>query len=500
MLSDTGRTDSLWFATAPLRLMPPLAEDASADVCIIGAGIAGMTTAYLLALEGRRVIVLDDGAVGGGETGRTTAHLSNALDDRYHALERLHGQRGARLAAASHTAAIDWIESVVRRESIDCDFERLDGYLFVPSGEPLDILEAEFEAARRAGLRVERVARAPIPSFDTGPCLRFPGQAQFHPLAYVNALASLVERHGGRIFGGTHVTGVDSGPPAKVATESRHSVTADFVVCATNTPVIDWLVIHSKQAAYRTFAIGARTAPGAIPRALYWDTADPYHYVRLQGDLLIVGGEDHKTGQEDDGAERFARLEAWTRERFPIGEVEFRWSGQVMEPVDGLGYIGRNPGDKEHVFVATGDSGHGMTHGTIAGLLLTDLISGRANEWESLYEPSRKSLRAAVEYVRENVNAVKQYSDYLSPGEVDSESEIPPGQGALLRDGLAKLAVYRDESGSVQRLSAICPHLGCIVHWNALERTWDCPCHGSRFGIDGQVLNGPALVGLEQKE
>jgi glycine/D-amino acid oxidase-like deaminating enzyme/nitrite reductase/ring-hydroxylating ferredoxin subunit len=480
--------------------MPPLAEDASADVCIIGAGIAGMTTAYLLALEGRRVIVLDDGAVGGGETGRTTAHLSNALDDRYHALERLHGQRGARLAAASHTAAIDWIESVVRRESIDCDFERLDGYLFVPSGEPLDILEAEFEAARRAGLRVERVARAPIPSFDTGPCLRFPGQAQFHPLAYVNALASLVERHGGRIFGGTHVTGVDSGPPAKVATESRHSVTADFVVCATNTPVIDWLVIHSKQAAYRTFAIGARTAPGAIPRALYWDTADPYHYVRLQGDLLIVGGEDHKTGQEDDGAERFARLEAWTRERFPIGEVEFRWSGQVMEPVDGLGYIGRNPGDKEHVFVATGDSGHGMTHGTIAGLLLTDLISGRANEWESLYQPSRKSLRAAVEYVRENVNAVKQYSDYLSPGEVDSESEIPPGQGALLRDGLAKLAVYRDESGSVQRLSAICPHLGCIVHWNALERTWDCPCHGSRFGIDGQVLNGPALVGLEQKE
>jgi glycine/D-amino acid oxidase-like deaminating enzyme/nitrite reductase/ring-hydroxylating ferredoxin subunit len=480
--------------------MPPLAEDASADVCIIGAGIAGMTTAYLLALEGRRVIVLDDGAVGGGETGRTTAHLSNALDDRYHALERLHGQRGARLAAASHTAAIDWIESVVRRESIDCDFERLDGYLFVPSGEPLDILEAEFEAARRAGLRVERVARAPIPSFDTGPCLRFPGQAQFHPLAYVNALASLVERHGGRIFGGTHVTGVDSGPPAKVATESRHSVTADFVVCATNTPVIDWLVIHSKQAAYRTFAIGARTAPGAIPRALYWDTADPYHYVRLQGDLLIVGGEDHKTGQEDDGAERFARLEAWTRERFPIGEVEFRWSGQVMEPVDGLGYIGRNPGDKGHVFVATGDSGHGMTHGTIAGLLLTDLISGRANEWESLYEPSRKSLRAAVEYVRENVNAVKQYSDYLSPGEVDSESEIPPGQGALLRDGLAKLAVYRDESGSVQRLSAICPHLGCIVHWNALERTWDCPCHGSRFGIDGHVLNGPALVGLEKKE
>ena len=500
MQSDTGRTDSLWMATAPPQVLPPLGEDLRTDVVVIGAGIAGITTAYLLALEGRRVVVLEDGPVGGGETGRTTAHLSNALDDRYHLLERLHGLEGARLAAASHAAAIDRIESIVAAEGIPCDFRRLDGYLFVPPGESLEVLDAEFEAARRAGLAdVRMVPRAPVTSFNSGPCLLFPRQAQFHPLAYLHALVGAIARRGGRVFGGTHVTGVEAGPPAVVTTERGPIVTADFVVCATNTPIIDWLVIHSKQAPYRTFAIGARTTE-TVPPALYWDTADPYHYVRLQGEVLIVGGEDHKTGQEDDGYDRFAYLESWTRERFPIGEVEFRWSGQVMEPVDGLGYIGRNPGDKAHILVATGDSGHGMTHGTIAGILLTDLVLGRPNPWETLYDPARKSLRNAAEYVKENVNVAKQYLDYVSPGEVGSADEIQPGHGALLRQGLTKLAVYRDERGALHALSAVCTHLGCIVHWNSLEGTWDCPCHGSRFGTDGRVLNGPAAAELERRE
>jgi glycine/D-amino acid oxidase-like deaminating enzyme/nitrite reductase/ring-hydroxylating ferredoxin subunit len=501
MLSDTGRTDSIWMATAPPHTLPPLTEDLRTEVCVIGAGIAGITTAYLLALEGRRVVVLEDGAIGGGETGRTTAHLSDALDDRYHVLERLHGQEGARLAAASHGAAIDRIEAIVAAEAIDCGFRRVDGYLFVPPGEPLDPLDAEFEAARRAGLEgVRMVPRAPVTSFNSGPSLLFPRQAQFHPLVYLDALAGAILRRGGRIFGGTHVTGVEAGPPARVATEGGPTVTADFVVCATNTPVIDWLVIHSKQSAWRTFAIGARVIPRMVAPALYWDTADPYHYVRLEGDLLIAGGEDHKTGQEDDGEDRFVYLEAWTRERFPVGEIEYRWSGQVMEPVDGLGFIGRNPADKGHIMVATGDSGHGLTHGTIAGILLTDLILGRPNPWETLYDPSRKSLRSAAEYVKENVNVARQYLDYVSPGEVGSADEIRPGHGALVRQGLGKLAVFRDEQGAVHALSAVCPHLGCIVHWNSLEETWDCPCHGSRFGTDGRVLNGPAVSGLERRE
>jgi glycine/D-amino acid oxidase-like deaminating enzyme/nitrite reductase/ring-hydroxylating ferredoxin subunit len=501
MPNEAGRTDSLWMATAPPLVLPPLAEDLRADVAVIGAGIAGITTAYLLALEGRRVVMLEDGAVGGGETGRTTAHLANALDDRYHVLERLHGQEGARLAAASHTAAIDRIESIVAADGIACDFRRLDGYLFVPPGESLDVLDAEFEAARRAGLAdVRMVPRAPATSFHSGPCLLFPRQAQFHPLAYLHALAGAIQRRGGRIFGGTHVTGVQAGPPATVATEGGRTVTADFVVCATNTPVIDWLVIHSKQAPYRTFAIGARVPVDTVPVALYWDTADPYHYVRLQGDVLIVGGEDHKTGQEDDGYDRFAYLEAWARERFPVGDVEYKWSGQVMEPVDGLGYIGHNPGDKAHILVATGDSGQGMTHGTIAGILLTDLILGRPNPWQTLYDPGRKSLKSAAEYLRENVNVAAQFLDYVSPGEVGSVDEIRPGQGALVREGLGKLAVCRDEQGRLHALSAVCTHLGCIVHWNSLEGTWDCPCHGSCFGTDGRVLNGPATAALQPRE
>ncbi|HEX2068615.1 MAG TPA: FAD-dependent oxidoreductase [Actinomycetota bacterium] len=497
MLSDTGRTDSLWMLSEQLRTPPPLREDLRTDVCVIGAGIAGVTTAYLLAKAGKRVVVLDDGPLGGGETGRTTAHLSNALDDRYHVLERLHGSEGARLAAASHGAAIDRVEAIVREESIDCDFRRLDGYLFVPPGDSIDILEAELEAARRAGLvEVALIPRAPLQSFDTGPCLRFPRQGQFHPLSYLNGVIAALERMGGRAYGDTHVTGVEAGPPAQVATESKRTVTADFVVCATNTPVIDWLVIHSKQAAYRTYVIGGPIS-GEIPTALFWDTADPYHYVRLAGDILIVGGEDHKTGQEDDGQDRFGLLERWTKDRFPIRSVEFRWSGQVMEPVDALGYIGRNPGDKAHVFVATGDSGHGMTHGTIAGILISDLILGRSNEWEKLYDPSRKSLKSTGEYLKVNLNVAKQYTDYVTPGEVRSEDKIRPGQGAIVRHGLKKLAVYRDESGALHRVSAVCTHLGCIVHWNSLERSWDCPCHGSRFGIEGKVLNGPALGELQ---
>jgi glycine/D-amino acid oxidase-like deaminating enzyme/nitrite reductase/ring-hydroxylating ferredoxin subunit len=498
MLSDTGRTDSLWMVTSPPRVMPTLASDLRTDVCIIGAGIAGITTAYLLAQAGRRVVLLEDGAVGGGESGRTTAHLTNAMDDRYHVLERLHGAEGARLAAASHGAAIDTIETIVHQERISCDFARLDGYLFVPPGDSPDILDAELEAAHRAGLAgVERLGRAPVTGWDSGPCLRFPRQGQFHPLSYLNALVDAIERMGGQVFGKTHVTGVEAGPPARIDTDGQRTVTAEFVVCATNTPIIDWLVIHSKQAAYRTFAVGARVASSSVVRALYWDTMDPYHYVRLAGDILIVGGEDHKTGQEDDALDRFRRLEEWSRERFPIGAVEFRWSGQVMEPVDGLAYIGRNPGDKGHIFVATGDSGQGMTHGTIAGMLIRDLILGRANEWERLYDPSRKSLLSAAEYVRENLNVAKQYIDYVTPGETQSEDQIQPGQGAVVRHGLKKLAVYRDETGGLHHASAVCPHLGCIVHWNSLERTWDCPCHGSRFDVRGSVLNGPAAGGLE---
>jgi glycine/D-amino acid oxidase-like deaminating enzyme/nitrite reductase/ring-hydroxylating ferredoxin subunit len=497
-------------ASETLPSFGPLAEDAKADVCVVGAGIAGMTTAYLLARQGKSVVVLDDGPIAGGQTQRTTAHLSNAIDDRYFEIERLHGLKGARLAAESHSAAIDRIEAIVREEQIACDFERLDGYLFLPPGEAPEVLDRELAAAHRAGLTgVERLPRAPLTPFDTGPCLRFPDQGQFHPLKYLAGLARAIERDGGRIFTGTHAGSIEGGTSARVKTTTGAVVTANAVVVATNIPVNDLVAIHTKQAPYLTYVIGARVPRGSVAKGLYWDTLDPYHYVRLQAlppeegagdqaglsndDVLIVGGEDHKTGQADDQAERYVRLEAWARDRFPMmEEVEFRWSGQVMETIDGLAFIGRNPLDQPNVFIVTGDSGMGMTHGTIAGILLTDLILGRENPWATLYDPSRKTLRAAGVFAKENLNVVRQYGDWLTGGEVNSLEEIRWGTGAVVRRGLSKVAVYRDEQGALHECSAVCPHLGCIVDWNDAEKTWDCPCHGSRFDQLGRALNGPA--------
>lgn len=491
-------------ATAAIADKGPLTSEVRADVCVVGAGIAGLTTAYLLSKEGRQVVVLDDGPSAGGETCRTTAHLVTALDDRFYHLERLHGADGARLAAQSHAAAIDAIERIVREEDIDCDFMRLDGYLFVPAGDDPAQLDEELHAAHRAGLTdVSRVERAPIPTFDTGPALRFPRQAQFHVLKYLAAVTAAATRRGARVYNGTHVHRLQGGKTAHVES-ARGAVTAEAIVVATNSPVNDLVAIHTKQAAYRTFVVGARVMRDSIPPVLLWDTADPYHYVRLQQadghDVLIVGGEDHKTGQADEAAERFRRLQQWTRERFPNVEgFDFQWSGQVMEPVDGLALIGRNPLDSDNVYVVTGDSGNGMTHGTIAGMLLTDLILGRENPWARLYDPSRKTLGAIGEFLRENVNVAVQYADLVTPGEIDDVSQVGRGEGAILRRGLVKVAVYRDDEGALHERSAICTHLGCVVRWNSTERTWDCPCHGSRFHTDGHVVNGPAIQALKNE-
>jgi nitrite reductase/ring-hydroxylating ferredoxin subunit len=312
-----------------------------------------------------------------------------------------------------------------------------------------------------------------------------------------------IKRLGGRVYGNTHADNIEGGARPHVETAVGR-VTARAVVVATNTPVNDRVAIHTKQAPYRTYVIAARVPARSIPHVLLWDTPDPYHYVRLQPsgtgnqhEFLIVGGEDHKTGQANDFEGRFAALEAWTRQRFPmVEEIPLRWSGQIMEPVDGLAFIGRNPGD-ENVYIATGDSGNGMTHGTIAGLLITDLIAGRENPWATLYDPSRKSLRAVKEFARENLNVASQYADHVTPGDVKSANDIAPGHAAILRRGLKQIAAYRDDNGVLHEHSAVCSHLGCIVAWNATEQSWDCPCHGSRFDkLDGHVLNGPAIRAL----
>jgi glycine/D-amino acid oxidase-like deaminating enzyme/nitrite reductase/ring-hydroxylating ferredoxin subunit len=505
-----GITTSVWVATAGPQAQNPLTKDTSADVVIIGAGISGLTIAYLLAQEGKSVVVLDDGPIGGGMTSRTTAHLANALDDRYFELERLFGEEGARLAAQSHTAAIDRVEAIVNKEKIECEFQRTDGYLFLPTNGRVKVLEDELPATHRAGLaEVRRLERAPLEFWDTGPCLHFPRQGEFHPLLYLNGLVRAIERDGGKVYTGTHAEEVEGGDDAHVTTSSGYEIRCKAIVVATNSPVNDRFAIHTKQAPYTTYVIGARIPKGSVPSILLWDAppdlSDAYHYIRVTQadghDVLVVGGEDHKTGQQSDCAQRWGKLEQWTRNRFPMAEeIEFRWSGQVMEPFDCLAYIGRNPLDSDNVFIATGDSGMGMTHGTIAGMLITDLIMERENPWAELYDPSRKTLSAAKDFAAENANVMAQYADLITPGEVDSEDEIAKGEGAVLRSGLSKVAVFRDADGTVHRRSAICVHLGCVVAWNRCEKTWDCPCHGSRYDRFGSVFCGPANKDLPPVE
>lgn len=484
-----------WTVSASLPDLAPIEADCTADACIVGAGIAGLTTAYLLAARGRSVVVLDDGPIACGMTAMTTAHLVSAIDDRYYHLERLHGEKGAALARESHCAAIDRIGRIVEDERIDCGYARVPGHLFLRPEDDESVLDRELQAAARAGFDgVEKLPRAPDTPFDTGPCLRFPRQGQFHPLRYLAGVARAIGARGGRIFTGSHASEVAE----RRVVARGFTVSCDAVVVATNSPVNDLFAIHTKMAAYMTYVVAARIPKGSVTPALWWTTGLPYHYVRVadtgdeRGDLLLVGGEDHRSGQEHDPRERYAALERWARERFPMaGDVAMTWGGQVMETLDGLAYIGRNPGN-DRVFVATGDSGMGMTHGTIAGMVISDLVLGRANPWAELYEPSRKSLRAGWTYASENAATAAQYADWLRRGDVSSVEEIPKGAGAVVARGAHRVACYRDGDGALHEMSAACPHLGCVVQWNPAAATWDCPCHGSRFDPLGTVVNGPA--------
>ncbi len=440
--ASVAKSKAIWSTTKMPRCRR-LERNVETDVCIVGGGIAGLTTAYMLGQQGKHVVVLEDGPLASGMTGVTTAHLSNAIDDRMTEIERWHGENGARLAVESHGAAIDRIERIAAELEVDCDFQRVDGYLFSAKGDEPEALEAELAAAQRAGLAAEMIPWVPI-EYDTGPTIRFRNQARFHPLKYLAALADAIKGQGGTIYSHCHADHIESkkvdNAETAIVEVGPHTVTASAVVVATNTPINDLVALHTKQAPYMTYVIGCRVPKGSVLDALYWDTLKAYHYVRLQEggpdadyDILIVGGEDHKTGQVDDARFRHARLETWARTRFPmIDKIEFKWGGQCMETIDGLAFIGHNPLDQENVYVVTGDSGMGITHGTIAGMLLTDLILDRPNPWELLYDPARKTVRAAENFIKENANVAAQYADWFTPGEVSSADEVAPGTGAYL--------------------------------------------------------------------
>jgi glycine/D-amino acid oxidase-like deaminating enzyme/nitrite reductase/ring-hydroxylating ferredoxin subunit len=509
MNASFERTKSLWMNQSPLPHAPRLSEDIACDVVIVGAGIAGLSTAYELSQAGKKVVVLDRGAIAGGQTSRTTAHLAPVCDDGMAALSKMRGEEMAARFLASQSAAVDRIEAVTARHDIKCDFRRLDAFLFPAPGMAFkDARQAqneEYKALRAAKAEVEQTRGVPFEGFADAPVIRYANQATFHPLKYLKGLIAEIEARGGRLFADTPVSGVEERDGGvKVDVEGGMAVTASQAVFATNSPTSDWVEIHSKMAPYRTYAIAFTIPRGTLPDALYWDMADPYHYIRLQPgrgttDYLIAGGKDHKSGEADDGAVRFEALSAWIGELVPnIGREVARWSGQVMDTIDYCGFIGRDPG-KQRVFVATGDSGQGMTHGALAGMLLKQLIIDGGSEWADIYEPSRQPLSGALNYIKENVTAIANFAEYLMPGELASAEDLKPGEGGILRDGLHKLAVSRDQNGTLHACSAVCTHLGCHVHWNSTEQCWDCPCHGSQFAPDGSVLCGPAIAPLEKK-
>jgi glycine/D-amino acid oxidase-like deaminating enzyme/nitrite reductase/ring-hydroxylating ferredoxin subunit len=496
--------NSVWMDTTPETKYPSFSGDLWVDVAIVGGGISGLTAAMLLRKNGLSVAIVEKSTIATGESGYTTAHLTEVIDTRYHKLISHFGESGARMAALSSRAAIDRIESLCEQHKIDCGFERLPGYLYTEHRDEIDELRKETEAMRKVSVNAEMLDDLPE-AFRSIGAIRIENQAQFHPRKYMLGLARLIPHDGSHIFENSKVTEIHDGRPCEVVTE-RGRIRCGNVLVLTNTPINNRVFLHTKLAAYRTYAIGAMLKEPLPARGLFWDTADPYHYIRTHRmddgkEMLIVGGEDHKTGTRQNTDECYERLESYLRDRFDAGETQYRWSGQIMEPVDGLPFMGLNS-LCEHVYVATGYTGNGMTFGTLAGMILSDLILGRTNPWADLYDATRiKPLAGAAEFISENKDFPAYFvADRLSKGDVEFLSDIQPGEGKLVSLDGKKAAVYRDDKGHVHALNPVCPHLGCHVHWNSAEKSWDCPCHGSRFSCKGEVANGPAVENLKAIE
>jgi glycine/D-amino acid oxidase-like deaminating enzyme/nitrite reductase/ring-hydroxylating ferredoxin subunit len=474
------------------------------DVVVVGGGITGLTAAYLLTKAGKTVALLERDRLGTGDTGRTTAHLTYVTDLRPGRLANIFGRADARLVWRGGEAAIDTIEAISKAEAIDCDFHRIPGFLHAAlrgTADEHDDLQADCDTANELGFTASfenSVAGVEKP----GVC--FANQAKFHPLKYLRGLAKAADDSGCAIFEESEVAEVDAHQTVKV---NDRRVEFDYLVIATHVPMmgkaglIGATLFQTKLAPYSTYALGATVPAGTLPEASFWDTADPYHYLRVDRhddfDYVIFGGEDHKTGQSADTAERFVRLEQLLKELLPAAQVDCRWSGQVVETNDGLPYIGETaPGQ----FAATGFSGNGMTFGTLAAMMACDAVLGRDNAWRKLFDVNRKKIRGgALDFVKENLDyPYYLVRDRLGGAEATSTRAVKRGEGKLLKIDGKYVACFRDDKGKVSTVSAVCTHLGCLVHWNEAERTWDCPCHGSRFQPTGDVVAGPAESPLEK--
>jgi len=498
---------SLWRArTLPQLPSRPLPDEV--DVVVIGAGITGLTTAYLLSRSGKRVAVFDRERIGSGETGNTSAHLTCVTDERITTLAKRFGDDGARLAWEAGATAIDVIESNVAERNIACGFRRVPGYLCAPFfgsaklSEQIDAIRADAELAARLGFPATFQEVGPL----TGkPALAIADQAIFQPLEYIAGLALAVEDAGSFVRERCEVGDVIRDPLAVVV--NGHTIACTDLVVATHVPMVGIrnlvgaTLFQTKLYPYSSYIIGARLPDGSIAPGLYDDTTNPYVYLRVHEDTdglyAVFGGEDHKTGQETDTEACYARLEDALRRLLPRADVDRRWSGQVVETDDGLPFIGEVA---EHQYTATGYAGNGLTFGTVAAMMIHDAILGSKNVWRDLFDPQRKasSPSALRRFVEENVDYPLHFiADRLRQNRTAGVENVPRGEGRVIMIDGQRVAVHRKDDGSVVKVSAVCTHMGCIVRWNNAEQSWDCPCHGSRFTPEGLVVAGPAEAPLD---
>jgi glycine/D-amino acid oxidase-like deaminating enzyme/nitrite reductase/ring-hydroxylating ferredoxin subunit len=499
-------TTSYWLESAGLSKFPPLSRNITVDVVVIGGGITGITAAYLFKKAGCSIALLDRGHCGGVDTGHTTAHLTCVTDKRLHQLQNDFGKDNAQAVWHAGSAALDQIAANVRAEHINCDFKWVPGYLHVaPDGDiqkESALLKRDVEIARELGFSAEFVES--VPYFNL-PGIKLANQAKFHPLKYLAALVDTIPGQGSHVFENTEATEFSENP-FEVHT-GKYKLRCSYVVLATHTPLmgktgmLSATLLQTKLSLYTSYVIGAEIPMGVIPEACFWDTHDPYHYLRIDRragiDFAIFGGEDHKTGQEGDVESVYRRLEQTLRKTLPKANAVQRWSGQVIETNDGLPFIGETASKQ---FAATGFSGNGMTFGTLGAMMAVDAFLQRKNPWSRLFDVNRKKLLGGTwDYLREN----KDYPyyllrDWLAGAEANSLNQLKTNQGMIINLDGKKVAAYRDEAGKVSLCSPVCTHLKCIVAWNNAEKTWDCPCHGSRFKPTGEVLAGPAEEDLEK--
>ncbi|HMF81281.1 MAG TPA: FAD-dependent oxidoreductase [Candidatus Acidoferrum sp.] len=505
------RTDQLkmknvpfWIDSAPIQKFPKLQRNINVDVVVVGAGVTGITTAHLLKTAGLRVALIERERVASIDTGHTTAHLTYVTDVELQKLARNFGKDHAQAAWDAGAAAVDEIERIVREQEIECEFRRVPGYLHVRIGgsskKEVSSLKKEADLASKLGFDAAYVNS--IPYFSV-PGVRFANQAKFHPRKYLRALVEKIPGDGSHVFEKSAATEFDAKKHrVKV---NRNWIGFDRVVLATNNPLIGFAsivgatLLQTKLSLYTSYVLGAQVPSNTVPEALFWDTREPYDYLRLDlhrgFDYLVYGGEDNKTGQKRETGKAYARLLVRLKKIIPKARVDHRWSGQVISTPDGLPYMGENA---EHQFVATGYCGNGITFGTVAAMMARDWTTGRRNPWMDLFAVDRKKIKGAtLNYLRENKDyPYYMIKDRLARPETDSVRELKPGDGMLIGSRGKKIAAFRDRNGKIHRLSPVCTHLGCLVRWNPAESTWDCPCHGSRFKPTGEVIAGPAEEAL----